>query len=155
MTSPTWQSLQAEASAFLQRGEARAAAEKLIEAIELAPTEPLLYQQLVRVALLAGSPGTAVQAAKELCALDGDSSEAAWLHAVALLADGHPGEARAVLEQALAAHPEDARLNVHLAQVLLEAGQGEAARPYLDKAAASADPSVRADAAALRPRLKS
>jgi len=149
----TWTQLQAEATELLGRGQARAAAERLIEAIELAPKETQLYQQLVRVALLAGSPGTAVQAAKELRALD-DSSESAWLHAVALLADNHPTEARGVLEKALAAHPDDARLHLHLGQVLLETGHREEARTHVEQAVTSVDPTVRADANALLAKLK-
>ena len=53
---PTWTQLQAEATELLGSGKARAAAEKLIEAIELAPKETQLYQQLVRVAQHSTTP---------------------------------------------------------------------------------------------------
>jgi Flp pilus assembly protein TadD len=65
----TWKTLQASAADHLTRGDLGKAAHALVEAIELEPSEPRLYEQLIRVTLLGGSTQTAVSAAEELARL--------------------------------------------------------------------------------------
>lgn len=100
-----WKLLQATAAKALGQGDVERAAHLLVEAIELAPTEPRLYEQLVRVALLGGATDTAVQAALELRRLDPTSAQFGHLQAMALLAHGDEAGAQAVLEQVLLAAP--------------------------------------------------
>jgi Flp pilus assembly protein TadD len=116
MTAQAWQALEAEAAALLARGEVGRAAHALIAAIDLAPDEPRLYQQLVRVALLAGGTQTAVSAALELRRLDASNPQYAYLHAVASLAHGDVDGAQGILEQALASAPASWEVRQALAQ---------------------------------------
>ncbi|MCC6332612.1 MAG: tetratricopeptide repeat protein [Myxococcales bacterium] len=116
MTAQSWQALETEAAALLARGEVGRAAHLLIAAIELAPDEARLYQQLVRVALLAGGTQTAVSAALELRRLDAGNPQYAYLHAVASLAHGDVDGAQGVLEQALTLAPHSWEVRQALAQ---------------------------------------
>lgn len=76
-----------EATRLQQQGDLEKAAHLLIEAIDLAPKEPKLYEQLIHLTLLMGSTQTAVDAAKELVRVrPGPPSE--WLAAVAAMAHG-------------------------------------------------------------------
>ena len=93
MTVKTWTQLYTEASRLLQQGKVDLAAHALIEAIDLAPKEPRLYEQLIQVTLMMGSTQTAVDAAKELSRVrPGPQSE--WLQAVAAMAHGDAVDAK-------------------------------------------------------------
>lgn len=93
MTVKTWTQLYTEASSLLQQGQAELAAHALIEAIDLAPKEPRLYEQLIQVTLMMGSTQTAVDAAKQLSRVrPGPQSE--WLQAVAAMAHGDADDAK-------------------------------------------------------------
>lgn len=93
MDPRAWTTLQMEATRLQQQGDVEKAAHLLIEAIELAPKEPKLYEQLIPLTLRMGSTQTAVDAAKELLRVrPGPASE--WLAAVAALAHGDTGDAK-------------------------------------------------------------
>lgn len=134
MSARTWKTLQAEAAGQLERGEVGRAAHTLIEAIELAPDEPRLYEQLIRVALLAGGTQTAVNAALELRRLGPHKPEYAYLHAVASMAHGDIDGAEAVLEQARRGAPDAPEVLQALAQVYRLKRRDEAALALLAQA---------------------
>jgi predicted Zn-dependent protease len=93
VTTKTWTQLYSEASRLLQGGQVEPAANALIEAIDLAPKEPKLYEQLIQVTLMMGSTQTAVNAAQALARVrPGPASE--WLWAVADMAHGNTTEAK-------------------------------------------------------------
>ena len=54
-----------------------------------------------------------------------------------------PAAAEAAYRDALARDPSNAKANLKLAQLLLARGESAAARPYLEKAAQSTDPTLR------------
>lgn len=134
MDAKTWKTLQAEAAECLERGEVGKAAEALIDAIELAPREAHLYEQLIRVTLLAGSTQTAVSAAVELRRLDGENAQYAYLHAVASLAHGDVDGAQTVLEEALRFAPDSWELRQALAQTWRAKKQDGKALALLEEA---------------------
>jgi len=107
MAEKSWKLLQAEASRHLEKGEVERAAHLLLEAIELAPDEARLYEQLVHAALLIGGVETAVKAASELTRLAPRNAHFAYLRAVAAMAAGDFAVAQQVLEEALAGTPEN------------------------------------------------
>jgi thioredoxin-like negative regulator of GroEL len=125
-TPATWKTLQAQAGKALSAGDVARAAHLLVEAIEQAPKEVRLYEQLVRVALLGGATDTAVQAALELRRLDPNHAPYGHLQAMALLAHGDATAAESVLEQVLVLSPGHADASLALAQ--LARSQGEPAR---------------------------
>lgn len=93
MNKKTLKQLEADAARFQDEGALEPAANALIEAIDLAPSEARLYERLVQVTMLMGSTQTAVDAAKELARVrPGPQSE--WLQAVAAMAHGDMVEAK-------------------------------------------------------------
>ena len=132
MTS--WKALQTQAALELERGELSLAAHTLVEAIELEPREPQLYELLIRVALLGGSTGTAVSAAQELRKIDALNHTYAYLHGVALLADGQVEQADQVLQEARTRTPNSLEVLQALAQVATARGNLPRALELLDQA---------------------
>jgi hypothetical protein len=93
MTAKTWTQLYTEAAQLQRQGQLEPAAHALIEAIDLAPREHRLYEQLIQVTLLMGSTQTAVDAALSLARVrPGPASE--WLCAVAAMANGDAADAK-------------------------------------------------------------
>jgi len=90
----TLKELEADAARFQQSGALEQAAHALIEAIDLAPSEARLYEQLIQVTLLMGSTQTAVDASKELARVR-PGPQAEWLQAVAAMAHGNTADAKA------------------------------------------------------------
>jgi tetratricopeptide (TPR) repeat protein len=121
-----WKVMQAEAAHALAKGDLSRAAQLLVDAIELEPAEPRLYEQLIRVALLGGATETAVRAAVELRRLGEGNVKFAWLHAMALVAHGDAAEAEAVLAQVLELQPGHPDATRALAQLARQ--QGDPAR---------------------------
>lgn len=117
MTQKSWKRLQAEAAKQLGKGEVGRAAHLLVEAIELAPQEARLYEQLVHAALGAGGIETAVKAAVELVKLNPHNAHYAYLRAVAAMAQGDTDTAERVLEEALDSSPTSAEIRQALAQI--------------------------------------
>ncbi len=117
MTTKSWKALQARAAEELARGDLEKATHTLVEAAELAPNEPRLYEQLVRVALLDGRTQTAVSAAFELRRLEPYNPQYAYLHAVASMAHGDVEGARGILDEALRHAPKSWEVRQALAQV--------------------------------------
>lgn len=113
----TWKTLQATAVEHLSRGDLGKAAHALVEAIELEPTEPQLYEQLIQVTLLGGSTQTAVSAAEELTRLQPDAPHAHHLLVVSLLSQGEVERAKTVLTAAIARSPNSVELIQASAQV--------------------------------------
>ncbi len=134
MTDRSWRELQADADAHLKKGEVGRAAHTLIAAIELAPDQPQLYQQLVKVALLAGGTQTAVEAAARLVALQVNDPDSHYLHAVASLAHGKPDDAKASLEATLELAPKSWQARQALAQVCTILKEAPRARQLLEEA---------------------
>jgi predicted Zn-dependent protease len=132
MTS--WKALQTQAARELERGELSLAAHTLVEAIELEPREPQLYELLIRVALLGGSTGTAVSAAQELRKIDALNHTYAYLHGVALLADGQVELADQVLQEARKRTPNSLEVLQALAQVAMARNDVPRALELLDQA---------------------
>lgn len=130
----SWKALQALAAQQLARGALSEAANSLVEAIELEPREPTLYELLIRVALLGGSTGTAVSAATELRRIDALNHTYAYLHGVALLADGKVEQADAVLQEARARAPNSLDVLQALAQVATARNDVPRALELLDQA---------------------
>lgn len=98
MSPKTWTQLYTEAAQLQRDGKLDLAAHALIEAIDRAPKEPRLYEQLIQVTLMMGSTQTAVDAAKELVRVrPGPPSE--WLGAVAALANGDVEDAKRRAQQ--------------------------------------------------------
>jgi Flp pilus assembly protein TadD len=131
----TWKTLQASAADHLTRGDLGKAAHALVEAIELEPTEPRLYEQLIRVTLLGGSTQTAVSAAEELARLS-PGPHASHLHVVSLLAHGDVATAKQVLDAAFALAPDSVELLQASAQVATIEGRPAEALKLLGDAAA-------------------
>lgn len=134
MPDRSWKELQADADAHLRKGEVGRAAHTLIAAIDLAPDQPQLYQQLVKVALLAGGTQTAVEAAARLVSLNVDDPDSHYLHAVASLAHGKADDARQSLEQTLRLAPKSWQARQALAQVCTLLKDGGRARQLLEEA---------------------
>lgn len=93
-----WRELEAQANAFIGRGEIGRAAHLLVDAIELAPKQPSLYRALIQVTLIGGSTETALQAARALCALLPGDVEARFLLGAAANAHGDFQLARQTLD---------------------------------------------------------
>ncbi len=134
----TWKTLQATAVEHLSRGDLGKAAHALVEAIELEPTEPQLYEQLIQVTLLGGSTQTAVSAAEELTRLQPDSPHASHLLVVSLLSQGEVDRAKTVLSEAIARTPASVELLQASAQVATIEQQPARALELLGQAAALA-----------------
>jgi Flp pilus assembly protein TadD len=130
----SWKALQTQAAQQLARGELSEAAHSLVEAIELEPREPALYELLIRVTLLGGSTGTAVSAATELRRIDGLNHTYAYLHGVALLADGKVEQADTVLQEARTRAPNSLDVLQALAQVATAKSDVPRALELLDQA---------------------
>ena len=113
-----WQELKTRAHDQLMNGDVGLSAHTLVEAVGLAPDEPSIYVDLIKVCLLAGSPKDALKAAFELRRIDGNSAKYAYLHAMASLAAGDVHAARHILEETLRKAPDSWEARQSLAQVL-------------------------------------
>lgn len=134
MPDRSWKELQADADAHLKKGEVGRAAHTLIAAIDLAPQQPELYVQLVKVALLAGGTQTAVEAATRLVALEPQNADSHYLHAIACLAHGTADDAKRSLEESLRLAPRSWQARQALAQVLVLLKEPAQARQLLEEA---------------------
>lgn len=91
------------------------------------PGEVAGYRLLAGLALEAGEPVTALEAADEALALEPDDRDLRIIKAEALLGMGETERALAVLDETLAAHPDDWQLRLDFARTLLDAGYEERA----------------------------
>lgn len=152
----TWQQLEVKANEALATGDIGAAAAQLIDAIELAPKEPGLYRQLVQVTLLGGSTQTALQAAKELQALEPNSAEAHYLVGLAAMAHGELVLAETSLDHAAAKAPRSWQIRQALAQVAKALKKNGRAAQALEEAVklAPTEPAIVVDYATMLLELK-
>lgn len=113
-----WLELRTKGREQLLNGDVGLAAHTLVEAVHLAPDEPSLYLDLIKVCLLAGSPKDAVKAAFELRRIEPNNPEYSYVHAMASLAAGDLHAARHILEDSLRKAPDAWEVKQSLAQVL-------------------------------------
>ncbi|WP_171909965.1 tetratricopeptide repeat protein [Aquisalimonas asiatica] len=91
------------------------------------PDEVAGYRLLAGLALEAGEPAVALDAANEALALEPDDRDLRIIKAEALLGMGETDQALVVLDETLAAYPDDWQLRLDFARTLLDAGHDERA----------------------------
>jgi len=102
------------------------------------------------VALAQANQGEAArQQLQTAIAASPDFADAHELLGTLLAANGQLARAIEQYREAVRLRPEFARANLHLGEALADSGDTSAARPYLQKAAASADAAIRAEAQAM------
>lgn len=152
----TWRELEQAATLALSKGEIGAAATHLIDALELAPKEAGLYRQLVQVTLMGGSTETALQAAKELNAVEPANAENQYLLGVAAMAHGELTVAEAALDHAARSAPKSWQIRQAQAQVAKALKKNGRAAQALEEAVklAPTEPAIVVDYASMLLELK-
>ncbi|MHB8877909.1 MAG: tetratricopeptide repeat protein [Myxococcaceae bacterium] len=117
MAKKRWKELHERSRQHLAKGEVGLAAHVLVEAINLAPDEPSLYVDMVKIALIAGSTRDALNAAFELRRIEPFNPQHVYLHAMASMAAGEVPAAKRILEEALEKVPQSWEVRQALAQV--------------------------------------
>ena len=134
MAKKRWSELHDQSRRHLAAGEVGLAAHVLVEAINLAPDEPSLYVDLVKIALLAGSTKDALNAAFELRRIEPYNPQHVYLHAMASMAAGDLAAAKRILEEALEKVPGSWEVRQALAQVAALTHEPERAEALLREA---------------------
>lgn len=122
---------------FLQLGDAQAATDCLRRAAALAPHDAAIQGNLGNAVLALGDGVAAEQHLRAAWALAPADARGAYNLAHALAAidpQAHADERRALLEQALTLDPDHVPARVNLANLLLQAGEAEAALAEYDAA---------------------
>lgn len=114
-------------SALGSTRDRRAALEVISDLVEEHPEQSAGYRLLTRLALEAGEPARALEAAEAGLALEPRDRDLTRLRVQALLALGETDEALATMESLARAHPDDWQLRLDYARRLLDAGRGEQA----------------------------
>lgn len=109
-------------SAFGTARDQEAALEVIRGLVEEHPGQPGGYRLLARLALKAGNPSLAREAAETGLAMEPDDRDLTLYRAEALIAMGRTETALRVLEELVASHPDDWRLRLDYARRLLDAG---------------------------------
>jgi Flp pilus assembly protein TadD len=115
----------------------------LKRAAAVAPEDPQIRRNYAALLADTGSPAKAIEQMREAVRLDPASASLQVDLGNLLSRQGDPIAAEAAYRDALVRDPANAEANLNIAQLLLHRGESSAARPYLQKAAQSADPKLR------------
>jgi len=123
--------------------EYQEAAFYLEKAVAAAPSDPQIRRNDAALLVDMGSLTKAIEQMREAVRLDPASASLRVDLGSLLSLQRDPAAAEAAYRDALARDPSNAKANLKLAQLLLARGESAAARPYLEKAAQSTDPTLR------------
>jgi protein O-GlcNAc transferase len=116
---------------LLDMGDGAAAAAAFTALVAEAPGSPLLHHHLGRALTVAGRPDLAAESFRKALAIKPDQVET-WQQLARLMNDWRgPAEAEAILDEGLAANPNDLRLSEAKALVLRASGQRGRTETYL------------------------
>lgn len=122
--------------AHLEKGELGMALGAVRDALELAPDDAMLWEELFKLSMLGGMVKNTLIAAFQLREIDGNNVNYIYMHGIASLVNGQVEEAAKILEHALDRAPGSLEIRRALAQAYEVLKQPDRVRMLLEEAVA-------------------